>query len=208
MINKKPTKEELEAQAQQFISDSDFNELLRKNFKVIEDELNLHPTDGYPPHLMIHGEKDKDGKRLTTLVLVADGFQDNKKQELVFGMGHKFATDGNHHAVCVFMATEAWMAGETKDEKLKDLPPSQRPDKQEGLVMAGLTIDGRANMATAMIKRIKGNKMMLYSEKFMDYKNGEINTDPVLLKQFMAGYIIGMVLGKKNPVPKKETKPN
>ena len=180
--------------AQKWITDDELNKYLLEVIKMqqshFEKNKDLH---GLMPELHVLGIKDPEdgGKRPITLMVLAGGGFDEHKHEIIRGIGMKFAQEGQHNAVAVFMVAEAWMRRYGKDEDLSKFP-SEHDDKQEILMISGLSIDKRTNMASVVMKRDKDNIVSLGKETIQAC-NGKIKLESYILMRFFEGYSLGMI---------------
>lgn len=196
-------KDDPHKEAQSFISNDEFNELLRDSIKMDQEYFDSGEQTGFIPQLKIIGLKGDDGKRVATLIVLTDLTDDNK-YDLMMSIGVKFALEGQHAPVCALFTTEAWVRTYTPEEQRGEnfKQPSAYPDKQEALITSGLTIDGRANMATTKINRLKGNVISLGTSHILEYDPKERQgVDPQILRKFFLGYMLAMkkrLEGEKN----------
>lgn len=181
--------------AKKKLSTREFNKLLKEAANVAQLTINKeHPTS-YMTTATVFGEKE-NGKR----EIVAIGFAElgEDRQKVFSGLGMKIAEENIINPVAIFLSTEAWVRhyAEGDDTSKK---PSDFPDKQEALITAGMSFDGRANMATDQIIRLKDNTMSISdSTNYSFYEKGKKSVEPYILGNFFVGYMLGKMLQSKN----------
>lgn len=189
--------------ARKIIPDNEFNTQLRELMNSQLKYAMKPEVNGFMPEIHVFGIiKNETGKRKHGQFLILNENFNDKKYEIIHAMGKDFAGMNNTFPPCMlFMVSEAWVASyESKDEQaIKDgtfIRPANRPDKKEVLVVAGLTVDGRSNMAIAEIIRNPNGKLtgLINTSYTADYvnddkKDGKNN----LLEEFLRGYTMGLV---------------
>jgi hypothetical protein len=137
---------------------------------------------------------DEKGRMWEMAVVgLAGGFGDYEQKIKTFtAMGIKFG-EARKMVVATFFGSEAWMgSGDEKDETGETIMPSQQKNRQECLIMFGMSIDGMQSMISAPILR-KDNVKFVGKETVFDDKGQENN----LLKAFYKGYAMGAFSPKK-----------
>lgn len=184
------------------VPDKMFNDSLVSIGKSVESLFDA-PTDSLTPMLHIFSVPSK-GQTVTevvekpeliqTVVMMA-GFGDNKREMLRF-LGAKMAENKEFGSpMALFLITEAWVAMETPKERKENkdkpfIPPSERPDRNEVVMISGCTLDMRFNMMTYMIRRV-GKNIMLGEKKVMDYVASSKNTfESPLMQEFFWGWMM------------------
>lgn len=130
------------------LTDAAFNKLLdgevRSTLAMVQD----HPQDLAPHLLVLYTDAtDPSGKLRANVFCVFGGFPKDKyglmKEMAVTFLGR------NPQAVlqAVFLATEAWVSQQS------EVHPSEDPKRREAIVINGITVDERHNMATVEIDR-------------------------------------------------------
>lgn len=188
MKPKNKSNQEILEEGRQLISDSEFNELLHEGITTDQKYFETNNVDSFIPQMKIYGIKDNKGKREVSLVQLVN-FNKEDKIDMIRTVGEEYYKN-KHVAVVIFLTTEAWVSGSI-DEKGKPVyqQPSDDPKKQEALITAGLTIDGRSNMSTTKLNRLgKDNVIALGDSIFNDY-GSESEIEPFLLRNFYLGYL-------------------
>lgn len=183
-----------------YLSDEDFNLELDKLIKQEQTYLDEHPTDGVMPKLFAIMSKDgKPGGELerAIVMMVNPDFEDtDKKWETFRAMGFKFAEE-NHNVIAIYQCTEAWVSQQEKKEDGSFQRPSEDPNRMEAIILAGLTVDGRSNLATIPFERVTKDKI-IFTKTAQVFKYDEKAEDQQfqnnLLGEFFKGYLKGMAL--------------
>lgn len=92
------------------------------------------------------------------------------------------------HPVATFLICEAWVKQFDQDSEQR--PVEHCDDKKEILVVTGMTLDKRTNLAMMDIQRVQDNKIWLRNPEIQLYEKSnvvEFNAD--LLAQFYVGYL-------------------
>jgi len=194
-LTEEEKKDVIKTMGEYLVDDEEFNALLREEFETVSKGFD-GARESFMPQIHIQGMKGEDGKRKHTLIMIAGELNTENKPKMMMGMGAKFAEDGAHLPAIVFMSNEAWTSKPSTDEK-NPLAPSKDPNREEAIVIAGMTFDGRVNMAVASIKRSKKNAIILTKEYYIDYEHDKNDMQNNLLAYFMQGYAMGMATGSK-----------
>lgn len=187
---------------QEAFTDKEFNEILEHNLKV-EQGFMEREGEEIMPKIFLVMNRHVDGKRVIALGLIPEMGED--RFNMFFGIGKKFGA-GKEQIVAALFASTAWMGppSELMPGDKEYVRPSEHPNRQEALVIGGMTIDGRSNMGTASYKKI-GDSYMFGSPVIMKYtknhKDGQTESD--LLKSFFEGYLSGRVGDKMTHVNNK-----
>ena len=148
------------------------------------------------PKIIVVSNKKVDGKNEVTIAMFANGFGDpDEKQKLLMGFGAKLYDQGIQ-PVALFITSEVWMS--RGEDLKKDMAPSQDPKHREGIMISGMTVDGRQNFAMAMIEEKDGKRDLGepdYTE--FDPKDRKVETESYLLKWVYQGYALTLMQGMK-----------
>lgn len=183
------TTEELNQHAQKLISDETFKNMLEEEISrsllLSQDQVSLTPT-----LLVIALSEDEQGEicyKLYQFILLIENFNDAKaRAEAIEKIGQDCHTKGLKPCA-VFMASEAWHKSITVEEAAQhgEQPVESYPDKQEIVIIAGLTIDGRSAVARFDVERNENDQMQLGS-LFKSDSNYKVRHS--LLSYFFQGY--------------------
>lgn len=185
--------EKIQKTSSKYISTEEFNTLLKD---TTEAEIeHLKGFDSVQVKLLVYSRKTTKSKLKLEVAQIVAGDQWNEYQNRLKIMqmaGVKSAESGKN-VVGVFLVSEAWVAKEDEntDESEKSKAPSERKDKQEVLMIAGRTIDGRSNMSMAEVKTRLATSMSFHEPEYIEY-NEKVNyaLDNDLLNIFFKGYIV------------------
>lgn len=167
------------------VSPKTFKELADASVKFVESA-GLGESD-FMPHLIVHTRSVVEGGGLgdieTTMVAIAAGFSQEQKRETIRNIGRLFYKERKLPAA-VFMASEAWTSKEVgPDGKGKYATPSEDPNRQEVLVVSGMSMSGEEKIGVFIpVKRVDG-KMARAGE---NYVSAEI--EPYILNHFFRGF--------------------
>lgn len=179
--------DQLEKARQLYATNDEFNEELDQQVKALKKFVESSDATGCIPQIMVLGEKEKDKKRPLGIMMLAEIPDD--KRTAFYQLGEKLAKSDKIHPIMVFLITEAWVRTFSKKE---DIPKDGRiagyGDKQEVVVVSGMTIDGRFNMATISVKRDKGDHMFLGKVTLLKYSPKEKFGEAPLLEAFHQGW--------------------
>lgn len=206
----KPTKKDLNRlreEAQTFLTDAEFNELLHQGAEEDKVYFNEGEETFFIPQIKVYGLKEEGGKRPLTLAVLPE-FDENTKQKLVFGLGAKFFVEGKHHAIAAFMTTEAWTSIAGENGEIKHEKPSLDPNRQEALITAGLSLDGRTNMAMRSMNRLGKKGVISLGKATFDDFTGKSSVKTMLLNNFYAGYMIAMISKVKEGIQDEKKEKN
>lgn len=199
------TKKLIHSFAQNAISDEEFNELLKRTVELDRKFFEKDNQNGLIPQIILYGLKNKEGKRLSAILVLADDQFNERKEDLIKMVGMKFASEEPFIPIAIFMSSEAWVRSYSKEEDITK-KVSEYEDKHEAIVCAGLTFDARANMATTNIKRNKKNEIKLENTQYMEYEEGKENSVPYLLSKFYEGYSLYKSMNDNEKNQEKEEK--
>lgn len=177
--------------AQKFITDLQFNNLMQKYVWKIRKNLNQNLADRIVPELFVLQSADESEKpELLSIKLNPGRF--NSDLGLQIRKAGQLVCKERFAPVAIFLIMEAWTKQfDTNQPTIKqDKPVEQYADKKEIMMVAGMTIDARVNLATMDIQRIKDNKIWLRNPTFELYDNSQkIEVYTNLLIQFHLGYL-------------------
>lgn len=170
----------------QLIDDDEFNRRLQAFIGWARKV--MHGRDALAPHLFVLS-RSKDGFDMIVVVLDVDLDVETKYQTLL-NTGIRVARENpDLQPAVVFMVSEAWVS------RQMDTLPADAPDRQEVVLVSGVTIDGRSNMATITIRRTGANAMHPGRVSLMPYsaENSDILGSSQPNKLIMA-FLQGLVL--------------
>jgi hypothetical protein len=182
--------------AQEVMTDTEFNKLLSDRVKQTKTFAD-RKVEGIIPEVFIVGGTKKERK--VSVLLIPELPEGEAKYGAMHLLGEKLV-ENDIQPVAIFMTSEAWMKKCSSLEEFdKSRSVSSYADKQEIAVVAGLTIDGRTNMAFMEMKRDKDKKIVaLENEKVEKYKKGKDGSQANLLESVYRGYAYAYVK-KNNP---------
>jgi len=175
----------IRAMGRKAISDDSFNEQLQGNIDFVKGYFSDQPNKGFFPQLVAVSMKKE-----AAIMMLADMPNDaDERHQFFFRVGEMFATkQSGFFPVCVFMMTEAWMRGQAfKGEKIH-LPIKDNPAKTEAMIISGMTVDGRMNMATIPMHRGATGIVMLGEPNVVKTKEGDNGLVTYILAEFYKGY--------------------
>lgn len=198
------TREEQEKAGQIAISDEEFSKELHA---LMETEIKGFDTEVFPKLIVIG--RDDFNAPLHRALFVFTAFPNGKdnKATLLRNVGKKFFSELQKEKpgervmpVAVFLVTEAWVKAIEEHEQMPKGSLADLPDKNEVVMIAGLTIDKRGNAAHTMIHRSKTGVPMLGETEYFE-QTGEANNE--LLGSFFMGFNQGLFeLLQDDNVPK------
>ena len=163
--------------------------------------------------------KDNDGKGFLIKLLVVFKTKDSSKKHLavvgvggdidwgnstvrrisMFGLGDKFQQDGEY-PLAAYLVSEAWVSTARKDVDVKDIIPSEDPNRTEAMIIAGLTIDGRSNLLSRTFTRINEKIVFDESPPFLNKysKKEDKLARNMLVEQFFKGFFLGLLKDRPN----------
>lgn len=181
-----------------YLNDADFNAELRNLSDHENTLLTEHPSDSVQPKILAILSKDgKPGGELekAIVMLVNPNFDDADEKFKIFkGVGAMFA-EKKMNLVAVYQVCEAWVSQQEKSKDGKFMRPSEDPNRTEAIIIAGMTIDGRTNMATLPFERVTKDKVIFTkSTQYIDYNEADKNSqlESNLLAEVFKGYLMGM----------------
>ena len=174
--------------AQDFITDLQFNAFLSKHVPQIRNCFNCNPINSIALELLVLQPLNETGEHPSLSVQgIADSTFSDDRWQCMRQAGQQVYQQGLH-PVATFLICEAWV--KQFDEDSEQRPVEQCDDKKEILMVTGMTLDKRTNLAIMDIQRVKGNKIWLQNPTFQLYDSSsvvELNAD--LLAQFYVGYL-------------------
>lgn len=180
----------LDEAAQEVIADEEFNEVMETELDSIMAEKDLEEVS---QRLLIYTRSKSSDELSLIPVVFGGGMPDDseERQKVMFGLGsklaeeHFYADEVADNPVAVIFVTEAW----TIDHELEPgKRVSEHDDRKEVVVVTGMTIDGRTNVAMLNIERDSKKKLKLTLDKFMPHRPGtKSKMESNLLKAFFGG---------------------
>lgn len=118
--------------------------------------------------------------------IIHAGINPENKYQLFTDLGRDLAN--RQIAIsCVFLIMEYWLSTNP------DASPIEDPQRQEVVIISGLTLDQRENMATISIRRDAKNRMQINNTILFPYQveNSEVKMSAnQLLVSFLRGYAL------------------
>ena len=168
------------------ISDDAFNGHLETAIEMVKSL--AEGEEELTPHLiLLHPDPEKE---YSVTVVAADvGFDETNKYMVYQQMGHRYATGNKKAVMAFFLMTEAWQSHTPGTE------PRLAADRQEVLIVSGMTVDGRTNMAIIQVGRDGRNRFVAGETMTLLYGTDEAAafSENKLLVSFVRGYAAGMV---------------
>ena len=198
---------------QSLISDAELNETTREEMARIKkcilepDEAGKRLTEWRPQITFVSHKDPTENKRKAGIFLIAnlpENFRD--RVHLFEKAGDHASAQKDFQCVAAFFSTEVWFTQPTKAEVDSNdfIMPSKSPDRKEGILAHGITIDGRMAGMTHQITREGGNpdgRIIEIADCGMDtfYGDGDKNKkiESNLMSAFFRGYVLGRV--KRGP---------
>jgi len=172
------------------ITDEKFNDFLCNQVVTVLNDANNGNKESFLPLLVVLEYSEDESYPVNVFALAFDNFNDSEtRHEVMFEIGRQ-AFHNKMRPVAVFLSSEAWI----RVCKPSDFDPNRRvseyDDKQEVLIVVGLTIDKRANAVSFPIERDDRNHIHLGPPTFLPYQSGVPNTiEPMLIANFFVGYL-------------------
>jgi hypothetical protein len=193
------------AKVPDFYSKTDFMADVKHFYSRLKD--TAEQTDEAMPVLFVKTaetfppEPDESGyKWELSVVAFAGGFGSyEEKMKTLAAAGYKFGQE-RKMVVAAFFGCEAWMGTEVKDDNGELVMPSEQVNRQECLMMSGMSITGDMSAITATIMRTKkGNARFVGTETVLnDGDDGKQENN--LLKAFYRGYVEGAFSPRKEEI--------
>jgi hypothetical protein len=161
-----------------FISRADFESRLKQCIDVTVDRLSDKP-ESLIPQLVIVGKSMSGEVGLTVCMLAVDFNEDNEKRGTLFGMGYKFY-ENEEVPLAIFLATEAWLSHK------KGMEPRQDPDKEEVIVIFGLSWNGE-HQSMVHIPVSRENGKLIAGAVQTHEADGKVEC--FLLRHFFQGFV-------------------
>lgn len=192
--------------AERMFSTERFNKELRTQHNIAREIFLGDPMEETLPKLIIITRTRNKKEKVTYGVIVCAlaNFNEDNKYKMLEGLGAKIAENGIKYPMAVFQQSEAWVSNGGSGVSQEDIDsgnfirPKDDPNHSEILMTAGMTIDGRCNMASSLIMNVKGKKARFLAEAtygdFDKTKSKDSGFDSPLLKRFWIGYSKYMVL--------------
>jgi hypothetical protein len=181
---------------QLLIPDDDFNSWLRINTRQAMQretgEISVTPTLLIIRPLQLQAGSFEERYQVTLCpLLVGDDWGDREvRWNIMREMGRQCAQRGEAPAA-IFHVAEAWSkAIRTEEEAQQALwdTVASFPDKEEVLVVSGLSIDQRVNMALCKIERDPEDYMLFSEPNWMEYSAEEPVGQADMLVEFYLGF--------------------
>ena len=168
---------------QKAISDDDFNKQLQANVDFMKKYFSEKSRHGFAPQFVAVNMKHE-----VVIGLVADLPSDSEERhKMMYALGRKFKKENDFFPVCIFFLSEAWMRGQVEKGEKVQLPIRDNPSKTECIVVSGMTLDGRTNMATIPMARGAHDVVML-KEPTVTFYEGKQDVMSYILYEFYKGY--------------------
>jgi hypothetical protein len=140
------------------MTDADFNEALEAQVMTAQQYLADVKTDNFTATFVTYELDDKGGepgKPRMVIHLMAE-FGGEVGRMLLAALGHKKAMDQVMVNTC-FVVAEAWMGKYEADKGMPYKQVADDPQRQEIVIVAGMTVDGRLNQAQIKFDRDADN---------------------------------------------------
>jgi hypothetical protein len=160
------------------------DEVFGKEKKDMEKVELTEDDEIVAPKLLFLAFDEKTQEIEMGVVAFAGGIPENKGK-FFSDLGAKLAE--SHFVIGAFYCSEVWigMGGENGEM----IPPSQQENRQDGYSVFGMTLDGRVNFSSCVLKKI-GKRVMLGTEQTIHYDpDGEQELESNLLRSFFGGYV-------------------
>ena len=191
------------------MSTREFNSLLvkflNKEKKLFKEEVEAGDHNGvFPKVILALIREPKKKERPVQVCLLGnaqDIFSDSGMKKRAFGaMGIKMAKE-NLKIAAAYLVSEVWVgSADERDAKGNILRPSEQKNKSEAVMVSGMTIDGRVNMATCVIGKVGKDKTipMLGEENIIKYNKKEgVDMQSYILQTFYDTYTPMVTLNEK-----------
>jgi hypothetical protein len=141
-----------------FIPDEDFNQKLKE---IVDDNFKDFKSEEGSPDMnkiiAFDAIKDKEGKRKAYYIMLAIHGDDwdnwEKRSAALEGLGMRLSVENKIQIGMAFMISEVWTSSFANKEDTKDcVAPHDDPNRREGVIVAGMTVDRRMNSAFAYLK--------------------------------------------------------
>jgi hypothetical protein len=175
--------------AQGLITDEEFDQELKKFFERDVESYEA-PEDMNEPSQMQKvlalGMKEKEDRPLYYIAIHSgpEWDDDDTKHKAMQGLGVKLYED-KFKPVVMFHASDVWVSKQSSEERASGLRPKDDPNHEDAILMCGMTLDGRTNMAIAMVKEGKLQAPQFHFLK--DKKEGDQFED-FILRSIYRGY--------------------
>lgn len=198
--------------AQSYISDDELNEATMEEIARIRkimlepDDEGKRLTEWRPQITFVSTKKPMENKRAAGIFLIANLPAEFEEKARLFEKAGDFAAEQKDiQCVAAFFSTEAWFTNPKPGEKY--VQPSKSPDRSEGILANGVTIDGRCAGIVRKIVREGGNpdgRIIDLVDCGMDclYKRGD--NDRQIQSNLMAAFFRGYVIGRVKRGPFKD----
>lgn len=156
------------------LSDADFNGLLWDTLDLIRD--SLAKEEALEDHILVfYSRPDGSYDQIGITTPGWDG-------EVLATMGVMAAEHTDDPLAAAFLVTEAWMTP-SSDEGVSDVPAEENPEREEVILISGMTLDLRQNRTILRFERRHGrlHPGEVMSEPFIDDGLDEIQNNILLL---------------------------
>jgi hypothetical protein len=139
-----------------------FERTLTACFEMARTEIEEQPLGQLAPKLMLAVQDEEDGGWQFHLAVFEEFGQD--RYQMVKALGIDFGLK-QKQVVAAYLMTEGWISIQTLEEREAHvenrIPPSEDPDRKEGLIVVGMTLDGHVVTISAKIDRDRQGQAIL-----------------------------------------------
>ncbi|MCB8942570.1 MAG: hypothetical protein H6658_02220 [Ardenticatenaceae bacterium] len=170
---------------QELISDEMFNHHLEN--AVAMAKTLAEGEESLMPHLILLLPDEEDGCTITLLALDVE-FDASSKYQVFERAGYQHTINDKTPIVAFYLIAESWL--NTKPDVL----PRLDPERREVVMVSGMTLDMRLNMAIIDIFRDESNHIKPGLITMLTYGDSDSGSVPnKLLMSFVRGYATGMI---------------
>lgn len=176
------------------VSGEEYEAALRDTVQMVCEILGDGEEDGYIPVLITHElilDKNEQMHNTVNIHMLVD-LEMDERYERLRQIGEIIG--GEKRIVrMAFFCSEAWVSTEDDPERRKYSRPSEDPQRQECVLAAGLTVDGRAAIGMVYISRDARERMKV--GEVVVRPHGQENTEMKnpLLAEFFQGLHMGLM---------------
>ena len=173
-----------------------FNDDLKTHLGLVRRTVEKDKIDQFTPRLIVTSLEDKGQKSMRVIGLAGFPDSNEEKCKVMSMLGLACAANDLKVIMAVF-ESEAWLAEEKRDPKTiqakEFVRPSERPDRQEVIIVAARSIDGRDAFATIPITgRNEDKSLILGKEKIQEFEEkGNATIKDSLLESFFIAMAAG-----------------
>ena len=164
--------------------------LAYEHYEATRDTFKQHADEQIIPKLAVTiGENPH--KRKTHLVFLQDF--DERRYDVLYSIGAKYGEDKEHVIATIFIS-EAWMTTRPVSDKSSLVAPSKDPNRQEVVIICGMTIELKSYSMTIPIETDSRGKRSL-GKPLDDAADVQSN----LLNEFWRGFALAFATMRNDP---------